>query len=402
MSDPRTIERPCFARETRSMASFPDQIVLSPQPLEATGARACDRATAAGKTERLQFLDTTRGILLVLMASSHAVGIAAVSRNNFFASSWWLPRGWAAGAFVILSGFTAATVLPWENDPARATSRARDRVRQLLLVMFFSNIFFLIFKLIVQNQAERLMDWKWWVGLVTLKTEYSISGVLLPICLLLLVIPMLAKFHERFGLISLVILSMVFAFLAWKVGSAWPGRVSSSQLLDLLFHRGVGGMPLVPALGSGAIGFAIGFAWKKFKPRVRSTVLMFLIAAYGLLSWDEPFGLPGKLAETAPPLLNLIRFIVILVVATQVLRLPALEGLARWFSILGKYSLCCFLAHRLAIQSFAVTWSALSLRPSEDTRYILLALSALMVSTLLCLMRERSHRVNRALRDLYL
>ena len=45
---------------------------------------------------RIQFIDATRGMLLVLMASSHALGLAGVP-DQFLSSSWWIPIGWPTG-----------------------------------------------------------------------------------------------------------------------------------------------------------------------------------------------------------------------------------------------------------------------------------------------------------------
>jgi hypothetical protein len=268
--------------------------------------------------------------------------------------------------------------------------------------MFFSNLFFLVFRLLVRKEGVRLLDLNWWTGLFTLRTEYSISGVLLPISLFLFSIPLLAKFQKRYGLASLAVLSVFMALFLSNASQTWGARLSGSHFFDLLFIHGLSGVPLIPPLGSGALGFTLGLAWKKYRPENQTRFWAFLIAAYLLLSWDGALGNDAVVGKMPPALLNLVRFAVLIAIGTQVLRLPALRGFAQWFSILGKYSLCCFIAHRLIIQSIAVLWTTLPVVPEQNNRYLILAAAALAISTGICLLRERSRLVQQALKLLYL
>src|SRR5712692_5086625 len=52
-------------------------------------------------TERIPYIDTARGLFLILMASTHAIMLAGVPPTSVLAH-WGLPRGWATTGLIML------------------------------------------------------------------------------------------------------------------------------------------------------------------------------------------------------------------------------------------------------------------------------------------------------------
>src|SRR5919197_939174 len=125
---------------------------------------------------RVNYVDIVRGLFILLMASSHAAGLSALPESSVFRSRWWLPQGWASEGFIMLSGFTVA--LLFEPGPS-TTRRLLHRARQLVVVMFVSNVVMMVLKSMATGEWPALGTAGWWIGLFTLRTPYSLSIVLL-------------------------------------------------------------------------------------------------------------------------------------------------------------------------------------------------------------------------------
>src|SRR5215472_7703189 len=93
-------------------------------PRPAAGVRAATHAATAPRVataERIVGLDLTRGLFLILMASTHAFTLAGLPATSLL-GTWGLPRGWATTGLIMLCGFTFATL-------ARQTGYDRARHR---------------------------------------------------------------------------------------------------------------------------------------------------------------------------------------------------------------------------------------------------------------------------------
>lgn len=125
---------------------------------------------------REQFIDVTRGLLLLLMINSHALFLAGVPKSNFLHSLLWLPQGWATQCFVILSGFAIGYI--YSNIHRKlADSRHRlfQRGKEILIVMFISNVIFLAINYFMKGNISPLSSLDWWQGLFTFHTPYTIQ-----------------------------------------------------------------------------------------------------------------------------------------------------------------------------------------------------------------------------------
>src|SRR5438128_12280004 len=90
-------------------------------------------------------------------------------------------------------------VEPWCRRPvAHGADRQRfaRRAKQLLVVMFASNVVMVTVRHLVSLETKPLFTLAWWWQFLVLGTEWSISGILLPIALFLLISPALIRMRD--------------------------------------------------------------------------------------------------------------------------------------------------------------------------------------------------------------
>jgi hypothetical protein len=159
--------------------------------------------------QRIGLLDVTRGLLVLLMTNTHALTLSQVPVDSFWRSAYWLPHGWATVCFILLSGYTMGFLVPWQGHQALTRTKLLRRSRDLLVVMFVSNVVFLALRHMAEGTQHALLHWRWWLGLLTFETPYSLSAILLPTGALLMLAPQLFALeaaHPRLfpGLVVLV------------------------------------------------------------------------------------------------------------------------------------------------------------------------------------------------------
>lgn len=291
---------------------------------------------------RVLLVDLLRGLLILLMASSHAVGLAGLPAGSFWRSHCWLPRGWATDAFITVSGITAAIVYDWVLQPERAKRGLRRRAWQLLLVMFISNVVLLITKYVPLHEIDRIKHLSWWIGLVTFKTEYSISGVLLPTAVLLLILPAVNYLRLRFGAVPMAAVSVLVA-TAVRVELA-TGSPRTHSILSF-----GAGFPVIPMVCCGVLGFFAGVALKRFD--LRRDLVFKTAVLPSTLVLVVPFFPTPHLSALITATMPLMRVALLSVIAVAILLLPRSLDWKGAFGILGRFSLFCFLGHRVVMHA---------------------------------------------------
>lgn len=151
-------------------------------------------STAARNTT----IDIARGLLIVLMINSHALTHAHVPATHFLYSDFWLPNGWATSLFAGVSGFAAGFLFAPRIGEPRLRQHLHHRAASLLAIMLVSNALFASSREWMYADPERIGSEDWWWGFATLETEWTISGVLMPTALPLLLTPVvLARPDDR-------------------------------------------------------------------------------------------------------------------------------------------------------------------------------------------------------------
>src|SRR3989441_2275697 len=212
------------------------------------------------KTERIAYIDMARGLFLILMASTHGMTLADIPATSPLAD-WGLPRGWATTGLIMLCGFMVATFVREMQERARIRRRVLRRAKQVLLVMFASNVLMVAIKHLVAHETESLFTLEWWWRLLFLGSEWSISGVLLPIGLFLLISPALVALYDgcrstiQGGMLTRGVL--VCAALTWSVPAFPAASVGPLHALNVRSGAGAGGSHVFPLVPSAPLRFLL-------------------------------------------------------------------------------------------------------------------------------------------------
>jgi hypothetical protein len=359
--------------------------IAEPVPCFQKEAAGVVTAAAVPNLDRFVLIDWIRGFLILLMASSHAIGLCLVGAGSFLVSAYWLPRGWATDGFITVSGLTAALVYDWERDRQRACRGLRRRALQLLVVMLVSNVALLITKYGVTGDLGRIARLDWWFGLFTLKTQYSISGVLLPTSVLLLLLPVADYLRQRWGLTPFA-LGALFVALVIRIASAeWSANTPVFRIISF-----GAGFPVIPFVATGMLGFAAGFWWKYSGQHLKIYPVLPLFVLVPV-HWTSRLGL------VLSPLLPLARIVLLIIVAIALMRLPGIRRCAGFVPLIGRYSLFCFLGHRVIMQT-AIIIGRLLHAYEPQYLYAWSMLTTLCALVLLCLLRTRNQSFDSACR----
>jgi hypothetical protein len=351
--------------------------------------------TSAGN--RIAVIDTTRGILFLLMTSTHALTLANVAETSILKSGYWLPSGWATTSFIMLSGYTIAFVYPWQSGDYRVIrKRLYRRAKQILLVMFVSNIVMLSVHYMVAGRTALLLDLHWWLGLFTFRTEYSISAILLPTALLLLVATELYLLCDTIG--TTLFTSMVAAgvFIIWEVTD---GRhLPTLYITEMLFFTGISGFLVVPLLSLGVFGLTSGILVKHYVGiSTGAKFVAILVAILFLTALVEHIS-----GITNRGLICITRFYILFLIGACASSLKARCRALAFLSTIGKYALFSFVAHRLVLEGGLFLFEILPVKISPPVLYVALAVTTLLIITLLCEWRDRCPRFDAVLRKFYL
>src|SRR5262245_54397184 len=229
------------------------------------GASARTERGEPPRPQRLGLLDVTRCLLVLLMTNTHALTVSKVPVDSFWRSAYWLPHGWTNVCFILLSGYTLGFLVPWQGHQAVTRPKLRRRSRDLLVVMVVSNVVFLALRHVAEGTPQALLHWRWWLGLVTFATPYSISAILLPTSVLLLLAShlfVLETAHPRLFPACVVLVTGGVAWSRMQTAASPP-----PHLLALLLHGERLGVPVLLLLAYGSLGIAAGRCSRRFPTR---------------------------------------------------------------------------------------------------------------------------------------
>ena len=397
--------RPTTVPESPSQQHSPTPAESLAAPMTAAPARDTGVFAEAPrpKSERIAYIDMARGLFVILMASTHAMTLAGIASTGPLAD-WGLPRGWATTGLIMLCGFMVATFVREMQERARIRRRVLRRAKQVLLVMFASNVFMVAIKHLMAHETESLFTLHWWGRLLFFGSEWSISGVLLPIGVFLLISPVLIALYDGCrSTIQGVMLTggvLVCAALTWSVAAFAPDNAGPHDALNMMFGAGVGGFPVIPMVASGALGFLVGMFWQapREHPDGKTTLgIVLLFIGTGQLLSATPEIVGRFVARTLLDVSHLLLIIMLAIALTQ--WRPSQRGL-RFIPLLGRYSLLTFLLHRVIEQALAMGFSPFHL-PGEFVYGVCFS-GGIVGSLVVILLRQRFTGYDRVLRAVYL
>ncbi len=353
-------------------------------------------ATALHSSDRARTIDIARGLLFVLMSSTHATSLLKLPPSHWLMSVLWLPRGWATVTFAVLSGYGLGFLYAG-RQPLAARNRALfGRSGNILFVMLLSNTIFSLLKLAIAGDTSPAFTLGWWLGFVTLDTEWSISAVLLPTALLPLMAPALFRWvhagHWR-ALALLVTLRILVSMLALGLGSS---AYASNWAVRFWLLEGFGGFPVLPYVLNGCLGIWLGMARLNHKPVwvcAMGVLLLLQIAVY-LTSLVPPLE-HGSLLVTSAGAVGKFAWVYL---CALLLATPALHKLVAPLAHIGKHALNSFVLHRMFVQSLGMGIALLGgeIVPAE-LRYLTLWVGTLALTWAACGLLQRHGSTGRRL-----
>ncbi len=346
---------------------------------------------------RSTVIDLCRGLLFVLMTNTHALSLAGVSRSSWLFSDIWLPNGWATVAFVVLSGYGVGYVYSVRKPVEARNAALRRRSVDIFIVMVVSNVLFALLRQVANHDLSVIMEPTWWLGFVTLESPWTISGILLPTCLVLLTGPFLIPRIQISPLRMLVLLLLARLVISLFTILARSSN-TSGWIVKLLLLDGLGGFPVLSFTINGCIGIWLGIMHHR-NTKVWwfsiGILILFQVLAY-ILSH-----IPSQPASLFISIFGGVgKFAWMLVVAYVMLATP-IARYAEPISTIGRFSLGSFIAHRVFLQGIVLGISLLGFMKttSPEVRYVVMLVGALALTWLLCIIRQRIPVIDRTLRS---
>ena len=378
-------------------------------PLSLTAPKSLDLAkedtqghlTNSVSRKRVEFIDITRGLLLLFMVHVHALFLAGVPEFNASRSLLWLPQGLAHSSFVILSGFAIGHLFFQSSRNLRQSQqKLLRRAKEIFLVMFVSNVLLLGIKHLVQGNLALLGTLDWWIGLFTFQTPYSLSAILIPTALLCLLAPLILHAHaKQYTRFILPIMIGTSVLIAWAQRSAME-IPDLPLILDVLLINGAGGIKILPMLGYGLVGLALGIVWHQHQsiPLLTTSLVSILCIANFSLFPENP---APALSITKLAILAPTKFCLILAAGILIASWMTQTPIGKYLALIGKYSLFCFLVHRIILQALQIPLE-LIFNLTPDGLFVFLLVGTLTILGTLCFFRTQNAQFTNVFKKVYL
>jgi hypothetical protein len=246
-------------------------------------------------------------------------------------------------------------------------------------------VVFLALQHVADGTPYVLLQWRWWLGLLTLDTPYSISAILLPTGLLLWLAPALFALEDAHPRLFPGVVLLVTLGVAWS--QVQTAALPQPRLLALLLHGERLGVPVLLLLAYGCLGLAAGRLSRRC-PTQR--VWLAELGGSGFLLLRLLYRVAPHSAVThvlGASLLPPTQLAVVMSVAWLLVHMrwpPLTTG----FQLLGGDALFAFVVHRLLLQSIAGGLHVLAVADA-GARYGLLVTSTMVLTWGLCGWRQR-------------
>ena len=350
---------------------------------------------------RYRYIDLCRGLLFVFMINTHALTTADVPRSHWLYSDLWLPNGWATVVFVVLSGYGVGYIFGPRTSVAERNQALRHRSLQILTVMLVSNTVFAALKQILFGNSSILLSQEWWQGFITLDSEWTISGVLLPTGLVVLCGPWIISWTQRapWGvLFSLATAKLSISMLTVALSS--PAQVDT-WLVRFLLTEGLGGFPVLSFMANGCIGIWLGMQHHRSENVWRVT--MALLLACQLLIYLSTVFPEVPYNPLAVLSLGAVGKFAWMLLVTTLFSALVFQPLTSAIELLGRYALGSFILHRVFLQATDIGFRSAGFNDlSFEIHYIVLFSGALFMTYALCIARLHHQTIDTFFKRIWL
>jgi hypothetical protein len=236
---------------------------------------------------------------------------------------------------------------------------------------------------VADGNQHVLLHWRWWWGLLTFETPYSLSAILLPTGVLLLA-PHLFALEEAHPRLFPVLAVLV------TIGVAWAQVQTASRpqprLLEILLHGERLGVPVLLMLAYGCCGIAAGRCSRRL-PTMRVWLAVMGVTGFILLQMLHSLYPQSVVASVLGISLLPPTKLAIVMIASWLLLRMRWQPLAIFFRLIGFYALFAFIVHRILLQTIHIALSVLEI---EDPmyQYGLSLVGTMLLTFCLCLWRQ--------------
>jgi hypothetical protein len=327
------------------------------------------------KPARVLYVDVTRGLLIYWMVVAHALTLTDIGRDSWL--FYLRPPGWSTHSFVMLSGFSIATILVGRGlSGAELRHRLGRRAWQLTFVTLGSELASRLLGCVLRGDG--------WNRVFDPTAPWSISAILLPTIVVFAALAMTAP-HFR----APRPLQFILTFLVLGLLVEWLGPVSADLGMGWMHDRRMLGFPILSFVVVGFVGFGLGLLAKPFDQ------VWFLggSATLGAVL----FALHSRRLATDPLTYMVSTFLLSLGLGGALSSGAAPAFVKYWLALVGRSALLVFVLHRFFLQFGART---LGEALPKGFRFAVLLVVALAILTGICLAKERFARVRDFLRPL--
>ncbi len=343
-------------------------------------------------SSRISYIDVARGIFLFWMIAVHAMVIANLPDNSPL--KLIRPSGWATTCFIMLSGLSIAMVfLSKKRDYSAVKRRLLNRAREIAVVAYVSNLAFVSLKLMISGT----FTFDLFIRIATFQYPWSISSILLPVTITLLVSPLLIRLATRISSWSLFGLMILLNLSTSAVDMYTPDSVRDTVWFEICYESGniYGIFPLVRFVLLSFWSFSLGVLLKKGSLTLKSwwVIMPVCCAAYWFYSSFFEFRafIPYFVLEANKLLISLgIAFIMCNVQFVASIKFKGLLGL------LGRSSLFVFILHRPFIHAQSILLSKIKLDPEAAS--VIFIVITMALSLAMCLTKESYPKLARQLK----
>lgn len=348
---------------------------------------------------RIEYLDSTRGLLFLLMTSSHSIMLSRIPPTSFLYSDYWLPRGWATFGFIMLSGYTIACVFNWDANGRIVHRKVLHRAWMLFAVMVISNAAMMFLHQTSRHDLSPILNSNWWIGLLTGKTPYSISAILLPTALFLLASPLAHKMIRSLGIITVLALALIGGNVSIMLANSLSADSNHNHLIHIFITPGLGNFNILNLWFCGWIGYSIGEISKSIATRINRVIVSICIIMTIFLHFYDSAGGIHYLKDFA---FRPCCFVFIIALSKIIGHSIPTRPISSFLACIGKYALFSFVMHRILLQSLHLVLTRVMPDLSSVPSYWIMLIGATGIMFFFCRIRDEKPSIDRILKSVYL
>jgi len=325
------------------------------------------------------FIDVSRGIFLIWMITAHALWLAKIPQSN--ALFYLRPPGWATTCFIMLSGLSIAIVF---LDPNRSFKKVRNRLLSRAVeigsIAYISNLIFRT----VQIEIEGTLFFSTVVDILTFQYPWSISAILIPVFIVLLLAPFLIKISHGLSPWVLFACGTLIALSYTVIERITPAAIQETLWFQICFlnPNPLNFFPLYRFSSLGIWCFALGVLLHEGILKQESWKIITPVCFLFLLSCNF---IPNFKACLPSSIIFANHFLISIGFAMLIANLQNLIFLKKLLSLIGRSSLLVFIIHRplLQAQNFL-----LMDKDSPETLFGILLIITICTCVMICWMKE--------------